>query len=170
MLLSLAGCAFGAAVLRIQLTHGDYFKVKMISNYRDLTLKFDKDDNNLLKLYDDADVVLLCAFQTHESLGDYLEIVISELESNGGVVKIEESGEVNGVKYTLISFENENGYRTYEIIGWIVGTNTGIIADGEFKNETLKLFGTLKFKISRTEQTNADYYFKNIDNFENLMD
>lgn len=167
MLLSLSGCS--TATLKIQLSNGDSFKIKMSSNSRNLTLILDEEDNNLLKLYDNDEVVLLCAFQSHEILEEYVGLVISELESGSDIVRIEDSGEINGVKYTLISFEDEYGTRTYEVIGWIVGSNTGIIADGEFKNKTLELFETLTFKIKNTTQSEANYCFKNIDNFENLM-
>lgn len=172
MVLSFAGCAFSAAILPVTLENGDSFNIKMKSDSQMLSLTYDKDKDDLLKLCDsDENEVLVGAFLDDDSFEDYVETLISSYEDGLSNIKFLDAGEHNGIEYVLISFKNPSEEKTYEIVGWIVGSNTGVLLDGsESKSETVKLFKSLTFKISETEQTKSKYVNDALDDLKDFVD
>ena len=170
LILSCAGCAFSAAALPLNVVTGDKLIVKMHSDDTYYKLEFD-DEKNLLKMFENSNQEnkYICALHSEETLNDYIGIVLTALETNTYDMTIVDNGTINGVKYTLVSFDNGDG-KTYEIIGWIQGSNTGLVLDGYIsKDETIKAFSALTFEIKSTEQEDEKYYYKNINNLEKLM-
>ena len=170
MVLSVAGCAFSVSTLPVSLKNGDSFNVKMKSDSQMLSLTYNKDDNNLLQLCDDEENELLVgAFLDEEIFKTYVEAIISSYKKSLSDIKILDKGKYKGVEYVIISFKNPSEEKTYEIIGWIVGSNTGILIDGfESETETMRMFKNLTFKISETEQSQSKYINNAINDLKNL--
>ena len=172
LVISLVGCGFSMAVLPLTLETGDSFSVKMESDDTYYELEFDESDN-ILYFYEhdeDKDNGYKAIFLDEDGMTGYLGNILEFLAGGMLEMKHVDDGAINGVKYTMISFVNQ-GEKTYEIIGWIEGSNTGLLFDGTTsKSKTLDAFSCLTFEIKETDQEDEDYYYENIDDLEDIWD
>jgi hypothetical protein len=157
IVLSLAGCQFAAsmATKTINVNTGDTlkFSFKTDKHMWDSELA-----DGLLTMEEDDEIIFKCAFHDEDTMEDYVEVVNGALESGAQDIEVEDDGKINNIKYVLISFDQDDE-RVYEFIGWIVGSNTGIVADvygdEDFAEEVLE---TIKFTVKKTEQDDESYY------------
>lgn len=163
--ISCAACEFAAsmATQTLSLTTGDSLVVSFKTDKHNWSMDL-KDD--LLTLVEKDEIIFKCAFHNDDSMEDYAEIVHEALKNGTQDIEFEEDGQIDNIKYVLVSFEQDDKI-VYEIIGWIIGSDTGIVADiYGAKSFAKEIIETLKFKVKKTEQANTDYYNEVIDEIE----
>ena len=163
LIFALFGCTSISNSTVIELEHGDKFKAKITAENRTLTSELNEAGDKLT-FYENEIETLVVAFLSKNAMNNYLNLMIVELSEKEPMITILDEGYTNDITYALISFDNENGGTTYEIIGWIVGTNTGILMDSfESEDAAMEWFDSLNLELLKTNQTNKKYSFGKID-------
>jgi hypothetical protein len=157
-----AACEFSASTVSqiLNLDNGDSIKVAFSTNKHSWDMEF---KNDVLTLEENDKIVLNGYFYTASSMKSYVAKIKDAIATGSQRVKIEDSGKADNFKYVMISFD-KNGKTTYEIVGWIVGSNTGIVADVSGSEELAQdIVEALKFTVKKTKQPDSSYYCDEID-------
>ena len=149
----------------IEFEDGEALTAKFVSDTREFEGCFVDSD---YVVYEGEEVLFLCAFYGEEGIIDYVNDYTDE-NSEAGAGPILEIGEVNGLKYTIAPYYDEEDDATYhEVVGWIRGSNTGlfglVFGDEELAHDVLE---ALTFEIDATLQTNKNYCPDIFDTIEN---
>lgn len=145
--------------LTLNVDTGDSVKVG-INMKQGNDISFDK-EKNIINISDkDGKVPAQGIFVPQKSYSLYYETAYTDDRCS-----IKDSGRRNGIAYTYYTYNN-NGEINCEFIGWIIGSNTGIVFESTTLSEEdgQELFRLLQFSTDKTEQVNAEYaYEPNID-------
>lgn len=157
MVLGMTACSTNKS-LTIDLETGDEIKVTCDTS-EDYDMKWDGDDSELTVKEDDEKILELVFAE-----GDAL---IEKMEMMNGLIEIKEDDEENGVRYLIFTAPDSEDEDVHYIAGWIVGSDTGIYAQGtDSKKETLNALQALTFEIEDTDQDDDDYYPDIFDDIE----
>lgn len=168
MAVLLAGCG-GSSTMSIVLNvdTGDSISVSLDTSDGN-KMEFDK-EKNIINIRDaEAEgepITARSIFVPQESYALYYETAYSDTRC----IIIDE-GESNGIAYTFYSY-NDGNRVNYECIGWVTGTNTGVVMESTVlgEEESKLLFGKLSFEAKETGQQNEGYIYEPIVENENSI-
>ena len=159
MVLSMTACSLtgGNKAQSIETDAGD--KIKVSCDTSDgLSMNWNK-DKEILTVKDGKDDALELVFVDEDKIEEYCE-------EASGEVEVKTTDEHDGVVYTLFASEDDDDEKHY-IVGWIVGSDSGIIAEGtDSKKGTLNAFKALEFEIEDTDQDDDDFYVEDVEEIE----
>ena len=102
---------------------------------------------------DKGDLLQTGNFLSEKKYAEYYNVVIKNCN-------IIQEGEDANVRYIFYSYPSSEKSVVYEILGWIVGSNSGLVMKGnDDKDETLDIFTDLYFNVMETDQMNEYYIF-----------
>ena len=162
MIFGMTACSFSSnKALTMDVETGD--KIKVACDTSDgYSMKWDKEDD-IMTVSEDKDTVLELIFADEDHIEEYCEAA-------NGEVEVKDSDEHGGVVYTLFAAEDDDEEK-YFIVGWIVGSDTGIIAEGtDSKKETQNAFKALTFTVEDTDQDDDDFYVEDVEEIESKGD
>lgn len=162
MVLGMTACSFSSnKALTMDVETGDKIKVECDTS-DGLSMKWDKEDN-IMTVKEDKDTVLELVFADEDHIEEYCEAA-------SGEVDVKDTDEENGVVYTLFAAEDDDEEKFF-IVGWIVGSDTGIIAEGtDSKKDTMNAFEALTFTVEDTDQDDDDFYVEDVEEIESKGD
>lgn len=136
-----------------------------------ISMSLDTTDGHKIEFDKEKSIVNLCAkdgkeesivargiFVPKESYALYFDTAYTDSRC----IVLEE-GKGNGIAYTFYSYQD--GEKTnYEYIGWVVGTNTGVVMESTVlgKEDSFSLFQKVSAEAKKTEQPNVDYVYEPI--------
>lgn len=162
----LTACNFAASyqVVTINVETGDTFAATIATKSHVWEIGMDK---NIFCVSENDDTKLQCMFMTEPAFINYVCNVDNYLSNGSQDMQFIDQGEINGLRYVIVSFADGQGTKTYEVIGWIIGSNTGIVGDcTESEDMMRELLESLTFKIKKTQQNNELYYCNAIESIE----
>ncbi len=135
-----------------------------IDSDENINLTYNEENDYLLRVYEDEELDVIIGFMDKDAIDSYCSSIEDGI-SNDEEIEVIESGQVNNVMYTLITYETSDGNTVYEMIGWVIGSNIGFLADGyESERQFMKTMESISFEIEDTKQRDEEYYF-NVDIF-----
>ena len=162
MVFGMTACSFSSnKALTMDVETGDKIKVECDTS-DGLSMKWDKEDN-IMTIKKGKDTVLELIFADEDHIEEYCEAA-------NGEVDVKDTDEENGVVYTLFAAEDDDEEKFF-IVGWIVGSDTGIIAEGtDSKKDTMNAFEALTFTVEDTDQDDDDFYVEDVEEIESKGD
>lgn len=142
--------------LTIEVSTGDDIKV-ICDTSEGMSMSWDGDDSEMT-IKEDDDKIFEFIFIEEDGFED-------ELVGLVGVIDLKEDDELNGLRYLLFSNEDDE----YGVIGWVIGSETGIYGDGESKKDIKNALKALTFEVEDTDVDEDDYYPEIFDDMEDLL-
>lgn len=139
-------------VLDVTTDMGDVLHIT-INNNKKNTISYDS-ENGVLNVWDESgNAIQSGSFLTQKWYKQYYETINNECNIIG-------YGEDANVNYIYYSYTNSEGNTTYEVLGWILGSNSGIVMEGNSnQDETIDVFTDLYFEVTDSEQDNEYYIY-----------
>lgn len=132
---------------------GDEFNVS-INNKKANTLSYNESDEVISIHNENNEVLQSGCFLNASWYKKYYNAVTDECN----IISYGSSANVDYIFYSYTITENNNEKTMYEFLGWIIGSNTGIVWEaGNNEDEALILFSDLWFEVKTTDQ--QDEYF-----------
>lgn len=132
---------------------GDEFNVS-INNKKTNTLSYNEADGVISINSESGEVLQSGCFLNTRWYKEYYDAVTNECN----IISYGSSANVDYIFYSYTITENNNEKTMYEFLGWIIGSNTGIVWEaGNNEDEALRLFSDLWFEVKTTDQ--QDEYF-----------
>lgn len=132
---------------------GDEFSVS-INNKKTNTLSYDETDGVISIINEDGKILQSGCLLNTRWYKEYYDTVTNECNiiCNGS------SANVDYIFYSYTINENDNDKVMYEFLGWIIGSNTGIVWEGgSDESDALDLFSDLWFTVETTDQTDNNF-------------
>lgn len=155
--LAAAGCGSKTKTSSVSLDvdTGDSVRISIPEN-EEYEISFDKEKSIInISGGGEGDVLVQGIFVPQNSYSLYYETAYTDSRCS-----ISEEGRDNGISYTYYIYE-ENGESRCEYIGWIIGSNTGVVFESTVLDEEscISLMKKLSFSVQSTSQKNGEYCF-----------
>jgi hypothetical protein len=138
-------------MLTLALDTGDSIEIKLDTS-DDLSMRWDESESTM-HVKDGDDEILLVIFAGKGLMKECLEGV-------EGKVKVKDTGSNNGTKYSLFAYDDDD---KHYIVGWVVGSDTGIIIEGsDSQKDTMNAFEAMSFAVVDTDQDDEYYYVEGV--------
>jgi len=139
-------------IIKVETGTGDVFDIT-INNKKTNVLSYDQTANSISVCSDKGDLLQTGNFLSEKKYAEYYNVVIKNCN-------IIQEGEDANVRYIFYSYPSSGKSVVYEILGWIIGSNSGLVMKGnDDKDETLDIFTDLYFNVMETDQMNEYYIF-----------
>lgn len=140
------------------LTTGDTVEIQLVASKKQTMV--DETDSagqiNGVTISDNEAVVLKLSFTDEKTITEKLDAIESD-------AKVVYSEMYHGAKYSIYTLKSENN-ATYHFIGWIVGSNVGILADGTAATQEIHdIYKSMTFFVKGTAQKDQRYCVDGID-------
>ena len=140
-----------AKELDISTSTGDSLTI-ICQNTGEDTISFNKEVSAITYFNDDESAKAQALLLTEDLYKQYAD----SLKKSGTLIGPYED---NGVKTSLYSCKI-SGDDYYVYLGWIIGSNTGIIFEStNSQDEAAEEFGRISFKVNKTEQKDKSYVY-----------
>lgn len=127
---------------------GDEFNVS-INNKKTNTISFDESNGVISLNNENGDILQSGCFLNARWYKEYYDAITTECN----ILSYGSSANIDYIFYSYIINENGNEKTMYEFLGWIIGSNTGIVWEaGNNETEALDLFSDLWFEVETTDQ------------------
>lgn len=137
-------------VLDVSSDTGDVFHIT-INNKRTNTISYNNTDKTLSIIDDKEQKLGTGCFITAKWYKKYYDAVNQDCKILG-------SDSTSNINYIYYSYENSTGEEVNEILGWIIGSNTGFVFEStQDMTDVRDCFSDLWFEINETDQQDNNF-------------
>ena len=151
-------------VLDVSSDTGDVFHIT-INNKRTNTISYNNTDKTLSIIDDKEQKLGTGCFLTAKWYKKYYDAVNQDCKILG-------SDSTSNINYIYYSYENSTGEEVNEILGWIIGSNTGFVFEStQDMTDVRDCFSDLWFEINETDQQDNNFILdpNTVDNTDDMI-
>jgi hypothetical protein len=163
---------YGAVYMGMEISPYTEDKIEVqMSNLDDgWEMDFDNGSNNDVVVFDGDKSIYDVTFMDELTMNSYIELLEYDIQKEMIKVEFLENAKENGIAYTMYIVEKDKFNVHYEVIGWIIGSNTGIVAKSYESKESMDyIMDCITLEIMETKQRDGKYYYGVVDNIEEML-
>ena len=173
-MMSIVGCnePYGSVYMGMELFlyTEDEIEVQMSNLDDEWEMDYDKDCDEKIVVFDGEKSIYDVTFMDELTMDSYIEQLEYGIQKEMHKVEFLENDKGNGIAYTMYVVEKDKFNVYYEVIGWIIGSNTGIVAKSYESKESMDyIMDCITFEIMETKQRDDKYYYNVVDNIVDML-
>lgn len=173
-MMSIVGCnePYGSVYMGMELFlyTEDEIEVQMSNLDDEWEMDYDKDCDEKIVVFDGEKSIYDVTFMDELTMDSYIEQLEYGIQKEMHKVEFLENDKENGIAYTMYVVEKDKFNVYYEVIGWIIGSNTGIVAKSYESKESMDyIMDCVTFEIMETKQRDDKYYYNVVDNIVDML-
>jgi len=173
-MMSIVGCnePYGSVYMGMELFlyTEDEIEVQMSNLDDEWEMDYDKDCDEKIVVFDGEKSIYDVTFMDELTMDSYIEQLEYGIQKEMYKVEFLENDKGNGIAYTMYVVEKDKFNVYYEVIGWIIGSNTGIVAKSYESKESMDyIMDCITFEIMVTKQRDDKYYYNVVDNIVDML-
>jgi hypothetical protein len=148
----------------------DKMEVQMSNLDDEWEMDFDKDSDDKIVVFDGDKGIYDVTFMDELTMDSYIEQLQYNIQKEMITVEFLENNKENGIAYTMYTVKKDKFNVHYEAIGWIIGSNTGIVARSYESKESMDyIMDCITLEIMETKQGDGKYYYDVVDSIEDML-
>ena len=173
-MMSIVGCnePYGSVYMGMELFlyTEDEIEVQMSNLDDEWEMDYDKERDEKIVVFDGEKSIYDVTFMDELTMNSYIELLEYDIQKEMIKVEFLENNKENGIAYTMYIVEKDKFNVHYEVIGWIIGSNTGIVAKSYESKESMDyIMDCITFEIMETKQRDDKYYYNVVDNIVDML-